>query len=159
MPAHIHLRELEDIDLDTLFVQQIDPQANLMAAFTVQDPTDRAAFNAHWVRIRADASIVLRVIDADGAVAGSVSSYGDDGSIEITYWLGRAFWGLGIASQAVALFLDEVQRVRPIAARVAHDNLGSLRVLQNNGFVVVAEERGFANARNAEIGELVLRLG
>ncbi|MGY3201486.1 GNAT family N-acetyltransferase [Streptomyces sp. TE5632] len=43
-------------------------------------------------------------------------------------------------------------------ARAAADNTGSVRVLEKCGFEVVGEDRGFANARGAEIDELVLRL-
>ena len=43
-------------------------------------------------------------------------------------------------------------------ARVAKDNVPSIRVLERCGFEVVGEERGFANGRGAEIDELVLEL-
>ena len=43
-------------------------------------------------------------------------------------------------------------------ARVAKDNLGSQRVLQKCGFVIIGEDKGFANARAQEIEELLLVL-
>ena len=43
-------------------------------------------------------------------------------------------------------------------ARVASDNVASRRVLEKCGFRVIATDRGFAEARSAEIEELVLRL-
>ncbi len=75
----------------------------------------------------------------------------------MTYWIGREHWGTGIATRALAAFLA-VQPVRPIRARAAKDNVASLRVLEKCGFQVTGEERGFANARGAEIAELVLEL-
>jgi len=39
-----------------------------------------------------------------------------------------------------------------------NDNVASRRVLEKCGFRVVATERGFAEARSAEIEEMVLRL-
>jgi len=47
---------------------------------------------------------------------------------------------------------------RPLHARVAYDNVASLRVLEKCGFRVVATERSFAEARSGEIEEFVLQL-
>jgi RimJ/RimL family protein N-acetyltransferase len=49
--------------------------------------------------------------------------------MEVTYWLGRDFWGRGLATQALNRMLHLVVD-RPILARAATDNIGSLRVLQ-----------------------------
>ncbi|MBP2327537.1 RimJ/RimL family protein N-acetyltransferase [Kibdelosporangium banguiense] len=62
-----------------------------------------------------------------------------------------------VTSQALALFLDTVE-VRPLHARAASDNLGSLRVLQKAGFTVVGTEISYARARDTEIEETILRL-
>jgi RimJ/RimL family protein N-acetyltransferase len=51
-----------------------------------------------------------------------------------------------------------VDRLRPLHARVASDNVASRRVLEKCGFRVIATERGFAEARAGEIEEFVLRL-
>ena len=63
-----------------------------------------------------------------------------------------------MASRALMLLLEEVA-IRPLHARAASDNLGSLRVLEKAGFKVTGTERSFAQARKAEIEETVLRLG
>lgn len=68
----------------------------------------------------------------------------------------NAHWGKGIATRALAAFLDLETR-RPLEARVAQDNRASLRVLEKNGFSVVGTDRFFANARGEEIDEYVLR--
>lgn len=157
MANDIVLRDVTDDDLPIFFEQQRDPDANYMAAFTSRDPTDRDAFMAHWARIRADQTIINRTVVCDGQVAGSVASFGDFGQLEVTYWLGREFWGRGIATQALTAFLA-YQTTRPIYARAAKDNAASLRVLQKCGFVITGEDKGFANARGQEIEEYLLTL-
>jgi RimJ/RimL family protein N-acetyltransferase len=152
------LRELRDEDLAVLFEQWADPVAVHMAAYTSPDHMDREAFERRWTRLRADESVVTRVVVVDGGVAGTISSWGDSDERELTYWIGRSYWGKGIATCALDAFLS-VDPVRPLQARVASDNVASHRVLEKCGFRVVATGRGFAEARSGEIEELVLRLG
>lgn len=161
----IHLRDLQAGDLEFFFAYQLDPEANFLAAFTAKDPADRAAFDAHWQRILGDPNVRNQTIvvsdDAQtedgGSVVGHVASFEQFGEREITYWLGREYWGKGIATRALSMFLAD-EPIRPLYARVAKDNLASLRVLQKCGFVITGEDRGFANARNAEIEEFILQL-
>jgi RimJ/RimL family protein N-acetyltransferase/8-oxo-dGTP pyrophosphatase MutT (NUDIX family) len=156
--TEVTLRPVEDADLPVFFAHQRDRAARWMAAFTSDDPEDRAAFDAHWLRIRGDHSVTVRTVLCGREVAGHVAAFERDGTPEVTYWIGRGFWGRGIATQALRLLLDEV-RTRPIDARVARDNAASIRVLERCGFVACGEERGFAAARGGEIEELIYRLG
>jgi RimJ/RimL family protein N-acetyltransferase len=153
------LRPVEPDDLPVLFEQQLDPEANRMAAFTSPDPTDRAAFAAKWGRILADETVTVRTIVDAGAVAGTVTVWRDEAldAPEVSYWLGKEFWGQGLATAALAAFLHEVE-TRPLYGRAAKDNLASIRVLEKCGFVLQREERGYATARGEEIAEVVLRL-
>lgn len=98
----------------------------------------------------------IRTIELDGAVVGSVLSYEQDGLPEVSYWIGRAHWGRGIATEALRRFLRDEETRRPVRARAAGDNIGSVRVLEKCGFTVRAVERGFAAGRGEEIEELVL---
>jgi RimJ/RimL family protein N-acetyltransferase len=150
------LRGLRDEDVAVLFEQWADPVAVHMAAFTAPDHTDRSAFEARLSRLRADEAVIAEVIVVDGEVAGTIGSWGDPDEREITYWIGRSFWGQGIATAALTAFLT-VDPTRPLHARVAADNIGSRRVLEKCGFRVIAQERSFAEARSGEIEELVLR--
>lgn len=152
----ITLRQIHDSDLPVFFRHTNDPEALLMAAFTAKDPADRAAFDAHWERIRAS-DVVARTVLADGDVVGNAAVYGEPGEREVTYWIDRAYWGRGIATAALRVLLDEV-RERPLYARAAADNAGSRRVLEKCGFRVTGEDRGYANARGEEIAEVVLTL-
>ena len=155
----ISLRDVMEDDLPIFFAQQLDSEANWMAAFTAKDPTDRDAFLAHWHRILADSTVSIQTILLNGQVVGSVLSYEDEGHPEVSYWLGKEYWGRGLATQALAAFLTQCNPVRPMYARAAKDNIASLRVLEKCGFKVVGEGRGFANARGEEIAELLLVLG
>jgi RimJ/RimL family protein N-acetyltransferase len=151
------LREVRDEDLAVLFDQWADPVAARMAAFTAPDHMDRDAFERRWSRLRADETVINRVIVVDGEVAGSIGSWGDPGEREVTYWIGRSYWGKGVATSALGAFLT-IDPSRPLHARVASDNRASRRVLEKCGFHVITTERGFAEARSAEIEELVLQL-
>jgi RimJ/RimL family protein N-acetyltransferase len=127
----IELRGTTESDLPILFENQADPVASAMAAFGSRD---RAAFLEHQAKIQADPSVVTRTIVADGAVAGSIASFmlGDERAVG--YWIGRAFWGKGIATSALRAFLD-VDGARPLYAHVAEHNVGSRRVVEKAGFV------------------------
>lgn len=154
----IALREVRDADLPFFFAQTNDPEAIAMAAFTPADPSDRERFAAHWARIRRDPGIVARtVVGAGGEVVGQASVFGPPEEREVTYWIGREFWGRGAATAALRGLLALVPE-RPLHARAAADNTASIRVLERCGFVVTGHERGFANARGAEIDEVVLVL-
>lgn len=129
-----------------------------MAALTAEDTEDKDAFDAHWRRILADESIVKKTILFDGNVAGNVSAFEQFGEREVSYWVGREFWGRGIATKALSQFLDEVED-RPLYARAAKDNSASIRVLEKCGFTLSGEDKGFSNARGEEAEEFVFRLG
>ena len=154
------MREVRESDLPIFFEQQLDPAANYMAAFTAQDPADRNAFNAHWSKILADDTVMIRTILLDGHVAGSVASWVDPkwlGKPEVTYWIGKEYWGKGFATRALSKFLNH-QKTRPLYARAARDNLASLQVLEKCGFKILGYHKGIAFARGTEIEEALLEL-
>jgi RimJ/RimL family protein N-acetyltransferase len=153
----VQLRPVHESDLDALFRQMSDPEAVWMAAFTAEDPQDRQRFDVHMAAVRASPENRLLAVTSGGDVVGSIGSYVIEGQTEVTYWVDRAVWGRGIATQALALFLDMVAS-RPLHARAASDNAGSLRVLEKAGFRVVGSEVAFAPARGAEIEETILQL-
>ena len=127
------LREVRAEDLDVLFEQQREPEAVAMAIFPARE---RKAFDAHWRRVLANDRNVVRVIEVDGEVAGNIGSWEQDGKQLVGYWLGRKFWGRGLATAALGEFVDELG-VRPLHAWVATSNVGSIRVLEKCGFVEV----------------------
>jgi RimJ/RimL family protein N-acetyltransferase len=151
------LRPVEDRDLDKLYEQATDAASIRMAAFTARNQQDRSAFLERTSRLRADPSVSHRLIEVDGAVAGTIGSFRMDDQLEVTYWVDRSQWGKGIASEALRVLLAETAE-RPVHARAASDNLGSLRVLEKAGFRRVGVDRGFAAGRGEEIEETILRL-
>jgi len=155
--SQVALRPLEAGDLDLIFEYMRDPESVRMAAFTAKDPNDRSAFDAHMERIMSDPTCWLRVIVRDSRLVGTMGSYLSEGMTEVTFWIDRAYWGQGIATQALCLLLEEIT-VRPLRARAASDNAGSLRVLQKVGFRPIGTDVGFAQGRAAEIEETILEL-
>ena len=144
-------------DIAVFFEQQRDPRCHWMAGFTSGRPEDWAGYAAHWHRLLSDPSVQKRAVLVDGDVAGHVLCFEQLGQREVSYWVGPAWRGCGVARTALARFLAEVEE-RPLHARVARDNARSLRVLQANGFAVCGEGRGHSAARGGEIGEFILRL-
>ena len=128
--AAVELRDVRDDDLETFFLHQQDPVAAQMAAMPSRD---RDVFLAHWARIRADPSNVLRTVLADGVVAGNIVSWEQDGQRLLGYWIGREHWGRGIATAALGLLVGQLPD-RPLHAHVAVANTGSVRVLRKCGF-------------------------
>ncbi len=151
------LRPVVERDLPIFFAQQTDPAGRRMVAFCQPEPGALADFLAKWRSILANETSHSRTIEIDGAVAGNVLYFEQMGKPSIGYWIGREFWGKGVATRAVAAFVAAIDQ-RPLYARVASDNLGSLRVLQRCGFTVIGTERDFAAMRAAEIDEFLLEL-
>jgi RimJ/RimL family protein N-acetyltransferase len=157
LTGDVLLRDVTVRDLPAFFEQQLDPDANHMAAFTAKDPADRDAFTAHWTKILGDETITKKTILFDGHVAGHVLSFEEGGELEVSYWIGKRYWGKGLATEALSRFLDHV-KTRPLYARAAKDNIASIRVLEKCGFEIAGEDKGFSNARGEEVEEFILRL-
>jgi RimJ/RimL family protein N-acetyltransferase len=154
MKNDISLREVQEGDLPTFFEHQRDPLANQLAAFPARD---RETFMAHWAKIMQDESVILKTILFEGQVAGNVLSFEMDGEREVGYWLGREFWGKGIATQALAKFLAQIQ-ARPLYAHVAKHNVASRHVLEKCGFALSGEEKEFSNLNGVQVEGLILIL-
>jgi RimJ/RimL family protein N-acetyltransferase len=130
------LRDVEKSDLPVLLEYQLDPEATRMAGFPARD---RKSFMAHWNRILEDESVVTKTVLFEGGVAGNIVSFVNSGEREVGYWIGRQFWGRGVATRALAEFL-RLEARRPLYAGVALHNAASVRVLQKCGFRILREE-------------------
>ncbi len=153
MTNPVLLRDVIQSDLPILYEQQLDPEATAMAAFPSRDHT---AFMAHWQKIMAYENNLIKTILCDGQVAGYILSWEMEGEREVGYWLGKEYWGKGIATQALAEYINVVQ-IRPLMAHVARHNIGSRRVLEKCGFVVIGEDK-YTNPAGVEVEEFVLKL-
>jgi RimJ/RimL family protein N-acetyltransferase len=149
------LREVVDDDIPIFFEQQNDPEAIEMAAFP---PREWEPFHAHWSRIREDetGSLVAKTIVSDGQVVGNVVSWPRDDRRYVGYWLGREFWGQGLGTKALAELVEELER--PLYAEVTPTNIGSIRVLEKCGFVVVGKTVEHQEALGGDIDLLVMEL-
>lgn len=138
LASSVVLRDVTEADLPIFFEHQLDTEASQMAAFPSRD---RDSFMAHWRKILGDSTLIKQTILFDGAVAGNIGSFEQDGQAQVGYWIGREYWGKGVASAALAAFLAHVQ-ARPLYAHVAKHNLGSVRVLEKCGFAICGQETG-----------------
>ena len=153
-PLSVRLRDVAESDLPIFFEQQLDQEAIRMAAFISRG---RETFMAHWAKIMADQSVVLKTILFGERVAGNIVSFEQEGEREIGYWLGKDFWGKGIATQALGDFL-EIVKIRPLYAHVAKHNFASRRVLEKCGFKIFGEDKGFPDASGQEVDEVIMKL-
>jgi RimJ/RimL family protein N-acetyltransferase len=153
LSGDVQLREVAEGDLPILFEHQRDPEANRMAAFPARG---REAFMAHWRKILSDERIITRTVTVDGQVAGNLVCFEESGRQEVGYWIGREYWGRGVATQALAAFLGQVT-TRPLYAGVARHNAASIRVLEKCGFTMSDEGGGSSNGDDVEEYLLELR--
>lgn len=153
----VTLRDVIESDLTTFFEQQLATAVNRLAAYTREDPTDLDAFIARWTRTLSDPAITTQAVLEGEQVAGYIASFPRSGKREVSYWLGISYWGRGIATAALRRFLERIQ-VRPLYARVAKDNVASMRVLHKCGFAICREDESYTNARGEDVKEFLLEL-
>jgi len=151
---HVILRDVVPEDIPVLYQHQLDTDANRMAAVY---PRDAEAFHLHWARIIGDPSVVAKAILADDALVGHVSCFKLDGQNAVGYWIAKEQWGRGIATNALAALLEQVE-TRPLYARVATHNIGSIRVLERCGFAITGHEHSPGTERYVACEEAILVL-
>ncbi len=152
--GEVLIRDVVRDDLPIFFEHQRDPIACEMADFPARD---RDAFDAHWAKILADNEIDKKAILFDGVLVGNVVSWTNRRRRLVGYWIGREFWGKGIAGRALAEFLEHVQ-TRPLYAYVAKHNLGSIRVLEKCGFTAFNGEIEPSERDGTAVEEAVFEL-
>ncbi len=154
---NIQLRPTLIKDLDVLFQFQLDKEGGYLAAFMPKNHTDKSAYITKHTKLLNDPTVNNKTIILDNIVVGSIAKFVMEGKSEITYWIDRKYWGQGIATAALKDFL-EIEKARPIFARVAFDNLGSQKVLDKCDFIKMGTDKGFASARQTEIEEYIFKL-
>ncbi|WP_285667542.1 GNAT family N-acetyltransferase [Actinorhabdospora filicis] len=128
---NVILRESVHDDLETFFAHQAEPEGVRRADFPARD---REAFFTHWeTKIFAVPENIAYTVVADGRIAGNIVSWPQDGRRMTGYWLGEEFWGRGLGTTAMRLFL-ELETTRPLYGDVAEGNTASIRLLERCGF-------------------------
>jgi ribosomal-protein-alanine N-acetyltransferase len=151
------LRQTELSDLKTLYLFQLDQEANFLAAFTSKESANRESYIKKYTPFLSNPTINMQTILLNGTIVGSLAKFEIEGEAEVTYWIDKKSWGTGVASTALKDFLI-TEKTRPIRGRVAFDNIGSRRVLEKCGFLKTGTDKGFANARQQEIEEIIYLL-
>ncbi len=149
--------EAVDSDYPVLFEQQQDEEARWQAG------AGRVYASVEDYQTRMEAAVaegaVRRTILQEGRVAGYIASFERLGLREVSYWLGRAYWGQGVATKALAAFLDQMgTRKSALWARVAKDHPASGRVLEKCGFKRVGEDSYHSDLRGTVVEEFLYRL-
>ncbi len=153
MKGSVFLRDVLESDLETFYAHQLDPESTRMAAFPSRD---HDAFMTHWAKIIADDKAIIQTIVFDESVAGNIGCWQDSGERKVGYWIGREYWGKGIASAALSELTTRVTE-RPLSASVAKHNVASIRVLKKCGFTIVGEDE-FATPDGELCSELIMKL-
>jgi RimJ/RimL family protein N-acetyltransferase len=131
MNREVRLRDVIAADLEVFFEHQRDPKAVQRANFPARE---RDVFFDHWnQKVLGNESGAKQTVTVDGEPAGNVVAWTQGDKRFIGYWLGREFWGGGIGTRAVTLFL-ELEKSRPLYAETAIHNTASTKLLERCGF-------------------------
>lgn len=89
-----------------------------------------------WISLRSQAGSYPFAIERDGAMIGSIGFRLEVSIAELGYWIGRAHWGHGFATEAATAVLAFAASIgaRRIEADTFLDNAASQRVLAKLGF-------------------------
>jgi RimJ/RimL family protein N-acetyltransferase len=131
MGDDVRLRDVEEADLELFFEQEHDPETVRRSKFT---PRDRETFMTHWAtKVLGDPTVLVRTVTVDGEPAGNVVSWWEQDTRFIGYVFARRYWGQGIGTKALTLFLRQ-EKTRPLYADPFTGNTGSVRLLEKCGF-------------------------
>lgn len=151
------LRPVAEQDIEAFFSHQNDAEANQRAAFGAKNPGDRVRFFSRWEHMLADEAIVTRTICRGQHVLGYIALFEQLGRPSVGCWIDRAFWGQGVATEALRQFLLLI-KVRPLFARAAAHNTACISVLLRNGFNQIGRENSLSVAFDRMVEEVLFRL-
>ncbi len=109
---------------------------NLARAPWPYQECDARAFAAMPVEPLFPRFLITRARDAQALGCIGIERAGEDGTVELGYWIARPFWGQGIATEAGAAVLEIAAMIGHRAAVASHflDNPASGKVLRKLGF-------------------------
>ncbi|GIH04257.1 N-acetyltransferase GCN5 [Rhizocola hellebori] len=127
----MRLRDVELADLETFWRQEQDEEATRRSQFA---PREHDRFMDHWAtKVLGEPSVFVQAVTVDGELAGSVVAWWQEGRRYLGYWLGREFWGRGVGTRALELFLER-EKARPLYADPFIGNTASVKLLERHGF-------------------------
>ena len=80
-------------DLETLYLFQLNKEANYLAAFTGPEPLTKEAYIHKYEPFLSNPTIHMCTIKIEDKIVGSIAKYEMENEAEITYWIDREFWG------------------------------------------------------------------
>ncbi|NVJ68766.1 MAG: GNAT family N-acetyltransferase [Alphaproteobacteria bacterium] len=145
-----------DADYPVLFAHQDDAEARWKAgAGRVYESVEH--YKSFQEKAMENGAVRMTILH-EGHVAGYIASFDRLGNREVSYWLGRDYWGKGIATRALEQFLQYLSLPEEgLYARVMKDHPASARVLEKAGFEPVGEDSFQSDIRGGVIEEYVYR--
>ena len=150
------LRPLTEQDLGDLVAEINDYDIARMTSLIPHpygEADARAYFTQTAARARAKDAVRL-MIEHGGKLIGGISLFSMPRRSELGYWLGRAHWGKGFATEAGRALLAygfEALSLPLVHCRVACDNPASARVQHKLGFRGIGFDVGRSLARGADV--------
>jgi RimJ/RimL family protein N-acetyltransferase len=161
--ATCRLRPYGPGDVDGLVAVADDPLVARWMTASFPHPYTRADAET-WVALATAGDppehFVIEVGGVFAGAAGVMARRGErDGVAIFGYWLGRAYWGRGIATDAARTLADYALRargLRRLEATVFAPNTASARVLEKCGFMLEARMRESAVERDGAVCDMLL---
>jgi RimJ/RimL family protein N-acetyltransferase len=136
------LRPWRDADAGDLVFHANDAQVARSLGERFPHPytlDDAHLFIAHGLHLSNEKTYAIEI---NGVASGGIGVHPGEGverhSAELGYWVGRAYWGEGIATAAVRALVPHALRelkLYRLQGRVFADNPASMQVLERCGFV------------------------
>lgn len=153
----VWLRDVVESDLERFVELPPEPAGEQQVGTTPPETGEKETYWSFWHGPLGDPGVLKKSILYQGQVAGYLLYFNQFGEQEVGYWLRRDFWGRGIATQALRLFLQEIT-ARPIYGRADQHNLASIRVMEKCGFRRYGLRQGYSRRQGQEVIEVFLRL-
>jgi RimJ/RimL family protein N-acetyltransferase len=131
MTLDVRLRDVAEKDLKLFFEYEQDPEASRRSRFSARD---RDTFMNHWkTKVLGDPTVFVQTVTVDDIPAGNIVSWWERDRRFIGYWFGRDYWGQGVGTTSLRLFLRR-EKIRPLYADPYIGNTASVRLLEKCGF-------------------------
>lgn len=133
------LRKFEESDVSRLvsLADDLEVSRYMTTAFPYPYTTEDAVW---WVQEGSKQGMV-RAIESEGLLVGCVGAqplpFEHSRTANIGYWLGREYWGRGLAARALSLLTEQIFQETEIVrlqASVYSPNIASMRVLEKAGY-------------------------